>query len=138
MCIIDKVVMEIEKLLKFCKEWLSAWTGNIPEKLLSYYAENAYYQDPAFPKGLVGHEQILPYFEKLLSGNPSWKWELEELFKTEKGFVFKWKATIPVGSKILSEKGMDIVELENKKISRNEVYFDRFDLLTTIRELKTM
>lgn len=109
----------------FCKEWLDTWTGNRPQELLKFYHPDAFYADPSKRQGLKGHAQLLPYFQKLLSLNPSWKWEMMELFLTDKGFTLKWKAVIPVGNSYLEEIGLDIVEIENGLISRNEVYFDR-------------
>ena len=110
---------------QFCTDWLNAWTGNKPNDLLSYYTADAFYSDPANPAGLKGQAQMQPYFEKLLSKNPDWKWEVAELFNTAKGFTLKWKASIPVNGKQLFLHGLDIVELEGNQISRNEVYFDR-------------
>ena len=112
-------------LSNFCEAWLNSWTGNRPELLLSYYSEDAYYSDPANKQGLRGHAEILPYFKKLLKYNPDWKWKAVEIIETAKGFTLKWEANIPVGGTIIKEQGLDIVELQNGKISRNEVYFDR-------------
>ncbi|MBS1619465.1 MAG: nuclear transport factor 2 family protein [Bacteroidetes bacterium] len=109
----------------FCDAWLAAWTGNEPDGLLQYYTEGAYYSDPAYPDGLCGHAQIAPYFAKLLSRNPDWKWEAVEIMNTEKGFTLKWRATIPVREQPLIIHGLDIVEMSGDLISRNEVYFDR-------------
>ncbi|HAZ13154.1 MAG: hypothetical protein A2X86_20840 [Bdellovibrionales bacterium GWA2_49_15] len=109
------------KYLEFCQRWLAAWTGNRPEHLLSFYSADAYYQDPARPNGLKGHQEILPYFVKLLAKNPDWRWECEEIIPTEKGFTLKWCAHIP-GKKLIH--GVDIVEVISDKITRNEVYFD--------------
>ncbi|MFX0091147.1 MAG: nuclear transport factor 2 family protein, partial [Candidatus Hodarchaeota archaeon] len=67
--------MQKVEIEEFCYKWLSTWTGNKPEKLIAFYSENSYYQDPANPKGLRGHKHILPYFKKLLAVNPDWKWE---------------------------------------------------------------
>ncbi|MFW9799197.1 MAG: nuclear transport factor 2 family protein [Candidatus Thorarchaeota archaeon] len=120
--------------LEFCKEWLSAWTGNQPEKLIEFYTKDAFYKDPANPNGLKGHDEILPYFRKLLERNPEWKWEVVEVYPTKNGFTFKWRAEIPVGSKVIEEEGVDIVEILFRKISRNEVYFDRTKWLEAIRE----
>ena len=112
-------------LSNFCEAWLNSWTGNRPELLLSYYSEDAYYSDPANKQGLRGHAEILSYFKKLLKHNPDWKWRAIEIIETAKGFTLKWEANIPVGGTIIKEQGLDIVELQNGKISRNEVYFDR-------------
>ncbi len=124
--------MNEKEIMDFCSLWLAAWTGNTPEKLIDFYTEDAFYLDPAKPEGLKGRERILAYFKKLLAANPTWKWEAVEVFPTEKGFVGKWKATIPVGSKVIIEHGMDIVEIENGKVIRNEVYFNLANLLAAL------
>ena len=80
--------------LEFCSEWLSAWTGNQPDKLIDFYAKDAFYRDPANREGLKGHREILPYFGRLLEKNPEWKWEATEVFPTKQGFIIKWKAEI--------------------------------------------
>lgn len=108
----------------FCDKWVRAWTGNRPEQLLSFYATDAYYQDPGQPQGLRGHSEIRPYFEKLLAANPDWVWKLVELIPNEKGFVVKWEAEIPILDATVSVTGVDIVEIQDNKITRNEVYFD--------------
>jgi hypothetical protein len=128
-----KYLMNKKNVEEFCGLWLPAWTGNNPEKLLTFYDRNAYYSDPTIPKGLKGHDKILPYLRKLLENNPNWRWTPEEIFPGEKGFTLKWKAVIPVRNTEVIEYGMDIVELINDKITRNEVYFDTLKLITAIR-----
>jgi len=125
--------VEMKDIVTFCQKWLTSWTGNNPEKLISFYSKTAYYQDPANPKGLKGQGKLFPYFKKLLTANPKWIWRMTEIYPTEKGFILKWKATIPVNSKEIIEYGMDIVELEVDKIVRNEVYFDRTELLNLLK-----
>lgn len=117
----------------FCDSWLPSWTGNNPEGLLRFYSSQAFYSDPTVKNGLWGHEQILPYFKKLLKNNPKWNWTSEEIFPTEKGFILKWKAVIPVRDIEVVEYGMDIVEIADDKIVRNEVYFDTLRLITAIQ-----
>ena len=117
----------------FADEWLDAWTGNKPDALLAYYTADAYYIDPAYPDGLRGHGQIAPYFRKLLSRNPDWRWEAVEIFTTANGFILKWRAIIPVRDTQLTLHGLDIVEMEGERISRNEVYFDRVPWLELMR-----
>ena len=121
--------MEREEVLDFCGRWLSAWQGNKPGNLIEFYSDDALYVDPANKRGLRGRDQIFSYFKKLLAANPDWRWEPIEVFPTALGFVAKWKATIPVGIEVITEYGMDIVEIERGQIRRNEVYFDRSSLL---------
>jgi hypothetical protein len=127
-------IMELEKANNFCNQWLPAWTGNRPELLISFYSEDAFYSDPFIPKGLKGHEKILAYFRKFLIPYPDWKYEQIEIFPTEKGFTLKWKVSLPVNNDTVVEYGVDIVEIANDKIVRNEVYFDTANLLRKIKE----
>lgn len=129
--------MKKKETLDFCNRWLPTWGGDRPNELIDFYSDDALYFDPANKAGLRGHEEILPYFKKLLSANPKWKWEPVEVYSTDLGFVAKWRATIPVGTETVVEDGMDIVEVKHGKITRNEVYFDRSALLDALRKLKS-
>ena len=75
----------------------------------------------------------MPYLQKLLSKNPNWIWKALEIIPTEKGFTLKWEAQIPVKNQILIEQGLDIVEVVDGKISRNEVYFDASRWLSLLK-----
>ncbi len=55
----------------------------------------------------------------------------------EDGFLNKWRALIPVGSATMEIIGICLVQLnEAGKIRRNEVYFDRAQLLAEIARQK--
>jgi hypothetical protein len=115
----------------FCRNWLETWTGNRPEALRAFYTDDAFYRDPAKPGGIRGAE-LLPHFTKLLALNPDWKWEAVEILETRQGFCLKWKATIPVKGQTITETGLDIVELKDGLISRNEVFFDRVNWMRAL------
>src|SRR4051812_28688047 len=103
----------------FCAKWLPAWTANQPQTLLSFYTSDAFYLDPARPGGLRGHDQLLTYFTKLLAKNPEWVWKAKEVISTEKGFILKWVATFPGDDQSVTIEGLDIVEVQDGKITRN-------------------
>lgn len=126
-----------EEILGFCSKWLPAWEGNKPNDLIQFYSTDTLYIDPANKKGLKGRDQLLPYFKKLLSANPNWRWEPIEVFPTDLGFVLKWKATIPTGVESITEYGLDVVDIQRGRITRNEVYFDRSCLLERSRKLES-
>ena len=126
--------MELEKAKDFCSKWLPAWTGNNPELLISFYSEDAFYSDPFIPQGVKGSEPLLAYLRKFLNFNPNWKYDQVEIFPTEKGFTLKWKVSLPVNNDTVVDYGLDIVEISNDKIIRNEVYFDTARLLKAIKE----
>lgn len=126
--------MDKNELQVFCRDWLAAWTGNNPDALLKFYDKNATYSDPAHRKGLKGHEEIRKYFVKLLDFYREWKWEPIEIFPIKTGAIVKWKNSIPTGTEVIHETGLDIVEIEERKIVRNEVYFDRSRLLAAVEK----
>ncbi|HEX2495009.1 MAG TPA: nuclear transport factor 2 family protein [Steroidobacter sp.] len=118
---------------QFAERWLPAWTGNDPERLASFYSEDAFYLDPGAPEGVKGKPAILAYFKKLLAYNPSWMWTQIESIPLQDGFLNKWRAEIPVGDKKLEVIGVCLVQLDRAgRIRRNEVYFDRSLLLNEI------
>lgn len=91
---------------EFTSRWLPAWTGNNPEKLAAFYADDALYSDHLVPKGVIGKEKILAHFRKLLGQNPEWVWTLIEAIPMEGGFLCKWLARIPVGQKVVEAIGV--------------------------------
>jgi hypothetical protein len=113
----------------FAERWLPAWTGNDPERLASFYAEDAFYRDPAVPDGLAGREALLAYFRRLLGRYPDWQWYQVDATPMEGGFLNHWEATIPVGETVVRCVGVCTVELRDGLINCNEVFFDRSELL---------
>jgi hypothetical protein len=121
----------------FAGKWLPAWSGNNPELLAGFYSDDAFYVDPAIPGGVRGKPALLAYFQKLLGYNPNWVWSHMEGIPLEDGFLNKWRAMIPVGSKTLEVFGVCLVQLDaSGKIRRNEVYFDRSELLSEIAHVR--
>ncbi len=127
------MMMTHDQAREFASRWLPAWTGNNPEKLASFYSDDALYLDPSIPGGVRGKEGLLKYFEKLLAANPGWVWTQIEPIPMEDGFLNKWHAKIPVGHKTIECIGVCFVQFDGRgKIRRNEVYFDRHELVSEI------
>jgi hypothetical protein len=116
----------------FAAEWLPAWTGNRPEHLVSFYAEDTFYSDPAVPKGVRGRAALLAYFTRLLAHNPAWVWTQRGSIPIQDGFLNEWHATVPVGARSVEIDGVCTVQLRDGRIRRNEVFFDRSELLRAI------
>jgi hypothetical protein len=55
----------------------------------------------------------------------------------EGGFVNLWHAEVPAAGRTLSVDGVCLVFLRGGLICRNEVYFDRADLLDALRSART-
>ncbi len=130
-------MQSVDQARNFAERWLPAWSGNDPDRLASFYSEDAFYLDPGIPEGVMGKVALLNYFRKLLAFNPAWIWRQIEGIPMEEGFLNKWHASIPVGDRTLDVVGVCLVQLDEEgKIRRNEVYFDRSELLGAISSLK--
>lgn len=122
----------------FTSRWLPAWTGNRPGELAAFYADDAFFLDPGRPMGIQGKEELITYFTKVTGNNPTWVWTLIEAIPIEDGFLGKLAARIPVGDKIVVEcVGLCFLQFnENGKIKRNEIYFDRTELIREINKFR--
>ena len=117
----------------FAERWLPAWTGNQPERLAAFYSEDAFYCDPAIPLGVRGRAALTAYFRKLLARNPEWVWTHRGSMPMADGFANLWHASIPAGGRTIEVDGLCTVQLRDGLIYRNEVYFDRSELLAALR-----
>ena len=124
--------LDSEEARVFAERWLPAWTGNQPELLASFYTDDAFYADPAIPRGVRGREAVLAYFRKLLARNPEWIWSHRGSLPLRDGFFNRWHASIPVGEQIVEVEGVCTAQLRGGKIYSNEVFFDRSELLAAI------
>jgi len=124
--------LEPEEARRFAERWLPAWSGNRPELLVSFYTDDAYYADPAVPRGVRGREALLAYFRRLLGHNPDWVWTQRGSIPLADGFLNEWHASIPVGAARVEVDGVCTVQLRAGLIFRNEVYFDRSELLAAL------
>lgn len=126
-------LMSAAEAAAFAARWLPAWTGNRPETLADFYAQDAFYLDPAVPSGLSGKPALLAYFRKLLARNPEWVWTQVEGIPMQDGFLNKWRVSIPLAGGALDLVGVCLVQLDAAgKIRRNEVYFDRTPWLSAL------
>ena len=126
--------LDAEEARAFAETWLPAWTGNQPERLVSFYTDDAFYSDPAIPAGVRGRAALLAYFEKLLARNPRWIWRHQGSLPLRDGFLNRWHAVIPVGDRTVEAIGVCTVQLRDGRIYSNQVFFDRSELLEAIRE----
>ncbi len=118
----------------FAERWLPAWSGNRPELLVSFYTDDVFYADPAVRGGVRGRDALLAYFRKLLARNPEWVWTHRGSVPLADGFLNQWHASIPVGIRTIAVDGVCTVQLRDGRIYANEVFFDRSELLATMRD----
>lgn len=124
--------LDVHEARAFAERWLPAWTGNDPERLVSFYTEDAVYSDAAVPAGIEGRAALLAYFRKLLARHPDWVWTHRGSIPMLDGFLNLWHASIPVGGQVLEIDGVCSVQLRDGKIYANHVHFDRSPLLQAL------
>lgn len=126
-----------EEAKEFASRWLPAWTGNKPEELAVFYSDDAFFLDPGQPQGVKGKDNVIAYFRKMLGQNPKWVWTVVEPIPMEGGFLYKLQARIPVGKKTVECIGLCFVQFDDQgKIRRNEIYFDRTELIAEINKYR--
>ena len=125
--------LDAEEARRFAEKWLPVWTGNRPEHLVSFYSDDVFYRDPAIPLGVRGRPALLAYFRKLLARNPDWVWTHRGSIPLEAGFLNLWHASIPAEERRLELDGVCTVQLRDGLIYSNQVFFDRSELLRTVR-----
>ena len=80
---------------------------------------------------------MLAYLRKLLDQNQDWFWTQIEAIPMEGGFLKKWLARIPLGEKIVECIDVCFVQFDDRgKIRRNEVYFDRTQMMLEMSRLR--
>jgi 2-hydroxychromene-2-carboxylate isomerase len=113
-----------EQAKAFAERWLPAWTGNDPDRLLSFYATEAFYADPHVKAGIEGKDALRRYFARLLARYPAWLWTQTRSVPMQGGFVNLWHAKVPREHSTVELDGVCLVWLRGDKIIRNEVFFD--------------
>lgn len=126
--------LDAEQARRFAERWLPAWSGNRPELLVSFYTDDAFYADPAIPGGVRGRAPLLAYFRKLLAHNPDWVWTHRGSIPLADGFLNQWHASIPAAGRTIEVDGVCTVQLRDGLIYRNEVAFDRSELLAALSQ----
>ncbi len=120
--------MDREEALRLAETFLAAWNSQDVETVLACYTEDCIYRDPNTRGPVVGQEALRRYLTRLFQ---QWKmhWSLREFFSfgDGNGGAFLWHAelTPASGGKTVAADGMDLALLENGRLCRNEVYFDR-------------
>ena len=121
-----------EAAREFNERFLPAWTGNQPERLLSFYTEDAFYADPGIWPGVRGRRALGAYFAQLLARFPDWTWTHRGSQPLKDGFLNGWHAEIPIRGKVYAIDGVASVQLRGGLIYRNVVYFDQSPLLAEL------
>lgn len=114
-------------------KFLGAWNGQDVERVVACYTPDAVYRDPNTHGEVRSRDELRRYLTKLFA---SWQmhWETREApfsFAGIDGSAARWRASLrrKDGTRTVVIDGMDFVQLEGDLMKRNEVYYDRTELL---------
>jgi ketosteroid isomerase-like protein len=136
-----EVVMDRDRILKLSESFLDAWNVQDIDRVVATYTDDVVYLDPNTRGEVKGSDALRRYLKKLFE---AWEmtWSLKEFFPFEggDGSAVLWHATIKKrgGEKVVEFDGMDLVQVRDDRISRNEVYFDRVALMELLQEGTTV
>ena len=109
-------------IAQFNADWLAAWTAKDVERLLTFYAEDATYIDPAVPHGIQGHEAMRAYLTALFAAQPTTVYTPDETWPIAGGFCGRWYCDLGEGGSAGRMRGFDLVLLDGDRIAHNEVF----------------
>ena len=107
---------------------IEAWNTHSASRVLDCYTKTLVYRDPNTSGEIHGADAFERYLTKMFS---LWEmhWEVTELHPLHdvEGAAALWTATLRLrsGGKPVAVRGMDLALVENERLCRNEVYFDR-------------
>jgi ketosteroid isomerase-like protein len=115
-------------LLDIVRRYFDLWNSHDPAQVVSLFAPDGTYRDPAVPEGLKG-EAIGEYVRQLIAMMPDLSFEIISLVATgEHGAVAEWLMHGNVSAGEIALPGADFFELVGDHIQAIHGYFDQSTL----------
>ena len=125
------------------KAFIEAWSKHEINELTNLFDEECLYEEVASGRSYSNKEDIAKYVESTLSGVPDSRFEtIAIIANDEKAIVeWLWKGTNSVGWEIMNipatnqsfeVRGVSVMHIQNKKITRNSDYWDWNTFITEI------
>jgi ketosteroid isomerase-like protein len=124
--------MNEQRMYELAQAFLEAWNTQDVQSVLNTYTPDVVYLDPGTRGEVQGAEPMRRYLTRLFElWQMSWSLREAHLFASGDGCAVLWHAELARkgGAKKVEIDGMDLVLVRDDRIMRNEVYFDRAQLL---------
>jgi ketosteroid isomerase-like protein len=124
----ERMVMDLEALESISAPLIAAWNDQDVDRVVACYTDDLVYVDPNTRGAVEGADALGRYLTKLFS---RWEmhWEVKETrpLAGVDGAAGLWRASFRVtgGEDSVEINGMDLVLIDDGRVKRNEVYFDR-------------
>jgi steroid delta-isomerase-like uncharacterized protein len=124
----------------FAREWIEAWNSQDIDHLVTYYTEDAFYEDvPSVENGWGGpsrgHEMIREALAEMFEEMPDLGFEFVSASATGARMVVEW---IMTGTRYLDDigrfsiRGVSVITLEDHRIAAVSDYYDAYLLLSQL------
>jgi ketosteroid isomerase-like protein len=129
--------MDIDELHAISEPLIEAWNDQDVKRVVACYTDDLIYVDPNTRGAVEGPDAFSRYLASLFS---RWRmhWSVKETFPLANadGGAGLWRASFRVHGREQSVEvdGMDLVLIEDGRVKRNEVYFDRAALAPLMAE----
>jgi steroid delta-isomerase-like uncharacterized protein len=117
---------------------LELWNTGNPEVVKQVYATGAERRDPNLTEATRGPEEIARYVAEVRAGYPDFTLQINDVVAQDDRLAVHWTVTgthrgewqgiAPTGKRI-NISGLSLEVIDNGKIIRDSVYFDRLTLL---------
>ena len=131
-------------------DWALAWSSNDssndPERVLSLFVDDCFFEDVTFGLFARGKEELRNFVKRAFAAIPDFKCELRNRIAVGRWAVIEWimsgahKGDLPgilaTGKRFSSVRGSTILELEAGKIRRESDYWDAATLMKQVGALR--
>jgi ketosteroid isomerase-like protein len=120
--------MDPAKLQEIEDGLIDAWNRQDVEDVVAWYTDDLVYADPNTRGPVEGADAMRRYLTKLFD---RWQmhWDVKEVFPLAglDGTAARWRASLTsrATGRTAEIDGMDLVLIEDGRVKRNEVYYDR-------------
>ena len=128
------------------REYLGAWNAHDAERIVTYFTDDAKYEDVAMGQVSIGKDEIREFAQSMFRSTPDVNFELLSLFVTGDSIASEWVMTgtqtgdmpgLPATGRSFSIRGASVGELAGDKIKRNSDYWSLASLLQQLGVLPT-
>jgi steroid delta-isomerase-like uncharacterized protein len=119
------------------EKWIAAWNSHDPDKMLSLFTDDIFYEDVPFAEVSHGSAELRKFFLSEIEGVPDLELKLERSSIHGGHGTIEWtfsgtdKGVFKTGKKF-SVRGVSVIDMRDGKISRN---VDFYDVATIMRQV---
>ncbi len=123
---------------QWAKDLLAAWTSHQVEKVLSFYDDDAVFEDVALGRVMRGKEEIRAFVKETFTGFPDFEIGMKSFLASDGHVCIEWMSSgthngnlpgMPTTGKSFSVPGVSVIELAQGKAKREADYWDSSSMM---------